>query len=43
MDDIAAKALEEGQPIPELRDRASMKTDTILDKLYGVDTEKPED
>ena len=42
MDDIAAKALEEGQPIPEWRDRATMKTDTILDKLYGMDTEKPE-
>ena len=37
MDDIAAKALEEGQPIPEWRDRATMKTDTILDKLYGMD------
>jgi len=42
MDDIAAKALEEGQPIPEWRDRASIKTGTILDKLYGMDNEKPE-
>ena len=43
MDDIAAKALEEGQPIPEWRDRATMKTDTILDKLYGMDSDKTED
>jgi len=42
MDDIAAKALEEGQPIPEWRDRASIKTGTKLDKLYGMDSDKPE-
>ena len=42
MDDIAAKAIEEGQPIPEWRDRASIKTGTILDKLYGMDSEDSE-
>ena len=38
-DDIAAKALEEGQPIPEWRDRATMRAGTISDRLYGMDSE----
>jgi hypothetical protein len=39
MDVIAAKALEEGQPIPEWRDRATMRAGTISDRLYGMDSE----
>ena len=42
MDDSAANALEQGQPIPEWRDRATTKTGTGLGEWNGMDIEAPE-
>ena len=30
------KAVEDNQPIPEWRDRATTKTGTMMDELYGL-------
>ena len=34
LDSIAKKAVEDNQPIPEWRDRATTKTGTVMDELY---------
>jgi hypothetical protein len=36
LDSIAKKAVEDNQPIPEWRDRATTKTGTMMDELYGL-------
>jgi len=36
LDSIAKKAVELGEPIPEWRDRATTKTGTRMDDLYGL-------
>ena len=35
VDDRAKRALDEGKPIPEWRDRPKLKTGTVLDLLYS--------
>jgi hypothetical protein len=36
LDAIAKKAVDIGEPIPEWRDRATTKTGTVMDELYGL-------
>ena len=36
LDSIAKKAVEDNQPIPEWRDRATTKAGTMMDDLYGL-------
>ena len=36
LDEIARKAVEDNQPIPEWRDREITKTGTRMDDLYGL-------
>ena len=36
LDRQAQEAVDKGEPIPEWRDRATTKTGTLLDELYGL-------
>ena len=36
LDAIAKKAVDIGEPIPEWRDRATTRTGTVMDELYGL-------